>query len=143
MPVTAAQYRALAEVRYRVRRFLNFSEGCAREAGLEPQQHQLLLAIRGLPQGLDATVGCLADRLQIQHNSAVELVNRSAKRGLVRKRAGRRDRRQVLLEITSRGQRVLERLAVAHRTELRSVAPALVGALAALVERSARAEIAP
>ncbi len=130
--VSLAEYRALSELRYRIRRFLVFSEGMAREAGLEPQQHQLLLALRGLPEGEAATIGRVAERLQIQHNSAVELVARSTERGLVKKRPGARDRREVLLEITVRGRRVLEKLAVAHRTELRRATPALVGALSAI-----------
>jgi len=138
--VTDTEYRALAEVRYRIRRFINFSEASARSVGLDPQQHQLLLAIRGLPAEASPTVGRIAERLQIQHHSAVELVNRSVEKGLVRKKAGHRDRREVLLEVTARGRRLLEKLAVAHRTELRSVAPALSGALSALVSGSARAD---
>ena len=131
-PVSDTEYRALAEARYRIRRFLNFSEANARAVGLEPQQHQLLLAIRGLPQDAQPTIGVLAERLQIHHNSAVELVNRSSARGLLQKRPGQRDRREVLLTITARGRRLLEKLAVRHRAELRSVAPTLLGAIAAL-----------
>ncbi|WP_394825442.1 MarR family winged helix-turn-helix transcriptional regulator [Pendulispora albinea] len=131
--VTLAEYRALAEIRYRIRRFINFSEASARAVGLEPQQHQLLLAIHGLPPEEFPTIGRIAERLQIQHHSAVELVNRSAENGLVKKRPSERDRREVLLEVTPRGRRLLEKLAVAHRTELRSVAPTLLETLAALV----------
>ena len=131
--VTEAEYRALAEIRYRIRRFLVFSEARARDVGLEPQQHQLLLAIRGLPSDAPPTVGWIAERLQIRHHSAVELVNRSAENGLLKKRPSERDRREVLLEITPRGQRLLEKLAVAHRTELRQVTPLLLSALGALV----------
>lgn len=131
--VTDKEYVALAEVRYRIRRFLNFSEASAREVGLEPQQHQLLLAIRGMPGGETATIGRVAERLQIRHNSAVELANRSAQKGLVHKRASRRDGREVLLEISPHGRRVLEKLAVVHRTELKGMAPVLLGALEELV----------
>ena len=132
-PVSQSDYEALAEVRYRIRRFVNFSEASAREVGLEPQQHQLLLAIRGLVGGVPPTIRCLAERLQIQHNSAVELVRRSVDNGLVVKRASERDGREVLLEIAPKGRRLLERLAVAHRTELRSMAPVLLGAIGVLV----------
>src|SRR5690242_8297208 len=100
-PIRLAEYRALAEVRYHLRRFLSFSEERARTVGLEPQQHQLLLAIQGLPAGDVPTVKTLAERLQIQHHSAVELVNRSVERGLVTKRPGLRDRREVLLGVTA------------------------------------------
>lgn len=131
--VSQSDYQALAEVRYRIRRFVSFSEASARDVGLEPQQHQLLLAIRGLDPALAPTIRCLAERLQVQHNSAVELVRRSVDNGLVTKRTGERDRREVLLEITAKGRRLLEKLAVAHRTELRSMAPVLLAAIGALV----------
>lgn len=133
--VRAGEYEALAEIRYRIRRFLVFSEESARAGGLEPQQHQLLLAVRGLPRDLAPTIGTLAERLQIKHHSAVELVNRSCEKGLVDKRTSERDRRQVLVEITPEGERLLETLALAHRRELRAAAPALVGALNALIEK--------
>lgn len=137
-PVSIAEYRALAEVRYRIRRFLNFSESAAREAGLEPQQHQLLLAIHGLPEGEEPTIGRIAERLQIAHNSAVELVRRAVERGLVEKRTRADDRRAVLVAVTESGAALLESLARAHRTELRGVAPDLLEAMQILVERSAR-----
>ena len=132
--VTSAEYRALAEVRHQIRRFLSFSEASARSVDLEPQQHQLLLAIRGLPAGAEPTIGRLAERLQLQHNSAVDLVNRSVEKQLVRKKSSPLDGRQVHVEVTARGLRVLEKLAVAHRTELRSAARTLIGALSALME---------
>lgn len=128
-----AEYEALAEIRYRIRRFLVFSEASARGAGVEPQQHQLLLAVRGMPEGVPPTIGRVAERLQLQHNSTVELVNRSCEKGLVEKRASAADRREVHLQITARGLRLLEKLALSHRNELRKAAPALVDALSALV----------
>lgn len=131
--VSRSDYEALAEIRYRIRCFTTFSEASARAVGLEPQQHQLLLAIRALGAGVTPTIRCLAERLQIQHHSAVELVSRSVENGLVVKRVGERDRREVLLEIAPKGRRLLETLAVAHRTELRSMAPALLTAIEALV----------
>jgi len=78
--VTIDDYRGLGEFRYQIRRFLRFSEQVAREAGIEPQQHQLLLAIKGLPEGVVASISILAERLQIQHHSAVELVDRLVER---------------------------------------------------------------
>jgi len=132
--VRDADYVALSEIRYRIRTFLTFSEEAAREVGLEPQQHQLLLAIRGLARGDLPTIGKIAERLQIQHHSAVELVRRAYDNGLVVKRSSERDGREVLLEITTRGERLLERLAASHRTELRSMARSLIAALGELVE---------
>src|SRR4029453_19373862 len=76
-------FKAMAELRYQIRRFLRFSENAAREAGIEPQQHQLLLAVRGLPGGLKPTIGVLAERMQLQHHSTVELIDRLVDRGFL------------------------------------------------------------
>lgn len=127
--VSPQDYRALAEVRYVIRRFLSFSAEAARSAGIEPQQHQLLLVIKGLPPELVPTVGVVAERLQLHHNSAVELVQRAEEQGMVTRRAAETDRRQVLLRVTALGERVLRRLSVMHREELRSAAPVLLAAL--------------
>jgi len=132
--ISSAEYRALAELRHRIRCFLTFSEASARSVGLEPQQHQLLLAIRGLPEDAEPTIGNLAERLQIQHNSCVDLVARSVDKELVRKEAHEVDRRQVCVSLTPRGRRLLEKLAVAHRRELRTAARALITSLSALMD---------
>lgn len=124
-----SDYRTLAELRYQVRLFLHFSERAARKMGLEPQQHQLMLALKGLPPGMRPTVGTLAERLQIQHHSTVELVNRLSAGGLVRRNRGDEDRRQVLLGLTPRGEKVLRELSMGHKAELRAKGPALVAAL--------------
>ncbi|HZR01485.1 MAG TPA: MarR family winged helix-turn-helix transcriptional regulator [Chloroflexota bacterium] len=130
--LSAHDYRALAEFRYQVRRFLHFSEQAARSAGLEPQQHQLLLAVKGLPEDQRPTIGTVAERLQLQHHSADELIVRAEKRGLVRRHRDGLDRRQVLVELTPDGEALLHKLTVHHRAELRAAAPALRRALAAL-----------
>jgi DNA-binding MarR family transcriptional regulator len=132
--ITAADYRALAELRHQLRRFLHFSERVAREAGLTPQQHQALLALRGLPPGCQPTVQALAERLQVRHHSAVELVDRLVERGLVRRSRGEQDRRQVFVVLTPEGDRLLRLLSLHHRAELRSAGPALVRALGALLD---------
>ena len=116
--LTLPDYKALADLRYQIRRFLHFSEQAARAAGLEPRQHQLMLALKGLPREVRPRVGELAKRLQIQHHSAVELVNRLAAGGFVRRRAGQ-DRREVLLKLTPKGEKVLRELSLHHKTELR------------------------
>ncbi len=128
-----AEYRALAELRYRIRRFVHFSEGAAREAGLEPQQHQLLLAIKGMPTDRASTIGDLAERLQLKHNSANELVRRAEQRGLVATERGEDDRRQVLVSLTEEGEAALHDLSLAHLEELRSEARALVEGLEQLL----------
>jgi len=129
--VTSAQpnYRAMAEFRYQIRRFLRFSEHAARAAGLEPQQYQLMLAIKGLPDDERPRIGDVAERLQIQHHSTVELVDRLTKRTLVRRRRSENDRREVMLELTPKCERLLQELAVHHRNEIREMGPELVASL--------------
>jgi DNA-binding MarR family transcriptional regulator len=127
--LTLSDYEALAELRYQIRRFLSFSEQAARAAGLEPRQHQLLLGLKGLPAKARPTIGELAERLQIQHHSAVELVNRLSAAGYIRRARAGEDRREVLLSLTPRGDKVLRKLSLHHRAELRSAGPALVKAL--------------
>lgn len=131
-------YRALAEVRYRIRAFLTFSEDAARDAGIEPQQHQLLLAVRGLPAGASATIKTLAARLQIQHHSAVELATRAEASALVRRHRSVDDRRVVTLGLTPHGARVLERLSHEHRRELSAAAAHLISALRTLTTAGRR-----
>lgn len=122
-------YQALAQFRYEIRRFVNFSEQAARDAGMEPQQHQALLAIEGLPATHRATIGVLAERLQIQHHSAVGLVDRLEAERLLKRTSSRADRREVLLRVTARGTRLLNQLSLSHRAELRSAGRALLRAL--------------
>jgi DNA-binding MarR family transcriptional regulator len=127
--LTFPDYQSLAELRHQIRRFLHFSEQAAREVGLEPSQHQLMLALKGLPRGTRPRVGELAERLQIKHHSTVELVNRLSTRGLIRRCEAGHDRREVLLELTARGEKVLRELSLHHKAELRIQGPALVAAL--------------
>lgn len=131
--ISLSDYRALAEFRYQIRCFLHFSEQVARKAGLESQQHQVLLALKGIPQEKQASISYLAERLQLQHHSTVELVDRLAERGLVQRRRDETDQRRVLVDLTLRGEEILRELSVHHRTELQSAGPALVKALEALI----------
>ncbi len=131
----AIDYSALAEFRYEIRRFLNFSEGAARAAGMEPQQHQALLAIKGGRPGFETTVGVLAERLQIRHHSAVELSRRLAAHGWLRRSRNGKDRREVQLRLTPRGETVLAKLSLSHRDELRTSEPRLIRALQLAIAR--------
>ena len=124
--VTLAEYRRLADFRYALRRFLRFSEEAAIAAGIPPQQHQALLAIKGFSADAGSiTVGELAERLQIAHHSAVGLVQRLIKEDLVQKQQGGQDRRQMQLRLSARGEEVLAQLSSVHREELRRIAPRL------------------
>src|SRR5215469_11512707 len=125
----AINYHALAELRYQIRRFLRFSEQAARSAGIEPQQYQLLLALKGLPENRKPTIGELAERLQIRHHSTVELINRLVERNLVARQRDSGDQRYVLVILTAHGEAILQRLALYHRTELQTIGPALLHTL--------------
>jgi DNA-binding MarR family transcriptional regulator len=120
-----ADYERLAEFRYLLRRFLVFSEDAAEQAGLTAQQHQALLAIKGHRGPQPLIIGALAERLTIRPHSAVGLIDRLAAKGLIRRSTASADRRQVLIELTSEAETLLQGLTVAHRDELRRLAPLL------------------
>ncbi len=134
--ISLTEYQALAEFRYQLRRFLRFSEQAARAAGLEPQQHQVLLAVKGLPEGRKATISALAERLQLTHHSTAELVDRLTEGGFIERCRGKGDQRWVFVTLTSQGEEVLRALSSAHRAELQSTGPALVGALTLLLSKN-------
>jgi DNA-binding MarR family transcriptional regulator len=125
--ISPSEYQALAEFRYQIRSFLGFSENAARSAGVEPQQHQLLLAIRAASK--PATVRYLAGRLQLRHHSAVGLIDRVEAAGLVKRKRSEEDRRSAEVRLTPKGLKLLADLSVEHRSELRSAIPALIRAL--------------
>jgi DNA-binding MarR family transcriptional regulator len=114
--LSAAEYQALARFRYALRVFLRFSEEAARASGLTPNQHQLLLAVRGFPGEAPPTISDLAEWLQLRHNSTVE---RAVDVGLLSRQTDSHDRRRQRLEVTRRGAEVLQSLSAAHRRELR------------------------
>jgi DNA-binding MarR family transcriptional regulator len=127
--LTLSDYQALAEFRYQIRRFLHFSEQAVKQAGLERGQYQLMLAIKGMPVGVRPRIRELAGRMEIRHHSAVELVNRLEAGGFVHRTRAQDDRREVLLALTPKGEKVLAELALHHHDELRSAGPELVAAL--------------
>jgi len=132
--ITTAEYQALAEMRYRIRKFVGEGDAVARASGLEPQQYLLLLALRGLPEGAEATISTLADRLALKHHSAVELIDRLESHGYVRRSRSRDDRRRVLVALLPRGEKLLEQVARHRIEELRSSGAALANAISALLE---------
>ncbi|WP_433974126.1 MarR family winged helix-turn-helix transcriptional regulator [Tunturiibacter lichenicola] len=121
--------QTLAEFRYALRKFLQFSEKRAEDAGLHPQQHQLLLHIAGAPEGFETTVSYVAERLGLRHNSVVELSKRCEDVGLIHRRQDASDGRRVLLQITAEGHKILRVLSDDHERELHDLLPTLVQTL--------------
>ena len=131
--ITTTEFRALAELRYRIRQFLKEGDTTARKEGLEPQQYLLLLAIRGLPPDVPGKIRTLADRLALKHHSVVELVDRLEQHGYVKRTRSREDKRQVLVSLLPKGQKVLERVVQERIGELRASGRQLVQAIDALL----------
>jgi DNA-binding MarR family transcriptional regulator len=119
-PFALTDCESLAELRYQIRRFVHFSEQVARGTGLQPQRHQLMLTLKGLPKGTRPRVAELAERLEIKHHSAVELINRLSAGDYIRRQRGGVDRREVLLTLTPKGEKILRALSLHHRAELRT-----------------------
>ena len=118
-------YQQLADFRYALRQFLEFSSNAARKAGLTPQQHQALLAIKGLSIAGDVSIGNIAARLISRHHSTVELLDRLVDLGLVRRRLDAADRRRVNILLTAKAERLLATLSEAHIMELKRLRPTL------------------
>lgn len=132
--LTHEQYQELAEFRRQIRRFLHFSQTTVKGQGIEPQQHQLMLTVHGLPEGVKPTIREIATRMFIQHNSAVELVNRMEKAGVIVRQPGADDRREVWIRLTPAGRAILRRLALAHRMELERLGPELLTTLNSILQ---------
>lgn len=132
--ITSGEYRALAELRYRIRLFLREGDATAHAQGLEPQQYQMLLAIRGLENGELATIGKLAEKLAIKHHSAVELIDRLEKHGYVKRLRDKGDRRQVHVLLLPRGEKALAAVVKERISELRASGDALVRTIEKLLE---------
>ncbi|MDI1315347.1 MarR family transcriptional regulator [Prosthecobacter sp.] len=138
--ISKSQYENLAAFRFALRKFLRFSEDAAGIAGITPQQHQALLAIKGFPGRDHVTVGELAERLQIKHHSAVGLIDRLVLEDLVERDASAEDRRQVIIQLTSHGEGMLEGLSSLHREQLRLIGPELSALLQRLGQGDAISE---
>jgi DNA-binding MarR family transcriptional regulator len=134
--ISGTEYRALAELRYRIRHFIQQGDAAAQRANLEPQQYLMLLAIRGLPKGAVATIRTLAERMALKHHSAVELINRLESHRLVRRSRSDGDKREVCVSLLPRGLTLLERVARERLSELKASGMALADAITALVERN-------
>jgi len=132
--ITDGEYHALSQLRYLIRKFLQEGDFTARDAGLEPQQYLLLLTLRGLAPGHEPSIRTLADRLALRHHSTVELIDRLEAHALVKRTRGREDRRQVLVSLQPRGEKLLEKVVAKRIVELRSHGHALVAAISKLLE---------
>ncbi|MPZ76104.1 MAG: MarR family transcriptional regulator [Deltaproteobacteria bacterium] len=129
-------FKAMSELRYQIRKFIRFSENAARKAGIEPQQHQLLLALRGLPDEARPTIGVLAERMQLQHHSTVELIDRLVDRGFLCRLRDTDDKRRVLVKLTHAGEKFLQKLSLHHLEELQVAGPTFVKVLNSLIKDS-------
>jgi DNA-binding MarR family transcriptional regulator len=118
-----SQYETLAAFRYALRRFMRFSEDAARAAGITGQQYQALLAIKGFPAGDRVTVGELAERLQLRHHSTVGLIDRLVTEKLVIRMPSSKDHRKVLIQLTGKGEHIVEKIASVHREQLKQIGP--------------------
>ena len=132
----------LADFRFELRRFLQFSEGASVDAGLQPQQHQLLLQVAGAAEGTPVTIAYAATRLGLKHNSTVELVDRSEREDLIERTSDKDDKRRAILRLTKKGRQVLQRLSGEHAQELNEMAPRLVRALRRVQVHSRTSETA-
>ena len=137
-PARYVDYEALARFRYQLRRFLSFSEAAANKAGLTPRQHQALLAIKGFSSPDPISVGDLAQFLIIRHHTAVELMDRMTKLGLLKRVVDSEDSRRALLKLTRKGELRLQTLSKIHFEELRSASPALSRILRSFQRSQAR-----
>ena len=136
LDVSLSDYQSLSDFRFQIRRFLHFSESASRVHGLEPQQHQLLLTLKGLRDNQRPTISFLAERLLLKHHSAVELLDRLVEKGAVVRRHSPEDRREVLIEITPAGEHMLQTLSELVWQELAISGPELARSLAAVLRRS-------
>jgi DNA-binding MarR family transcriptional regulator len=139
--LTVEDYQSLAEFRHQIRCYLRFSDAAVRNSRLEPRQYQMLLALKGLPPNLRPRIGELAEQLQIQHHSAVELVDRLEASGLVRRQRAAEDRREVLVLLTPAGEKTLRELVLHHRAELFSKGPALIQSLQRVLQDSKKPHV--
>jgi DNA-binding MarR family transcriptional regulator len=117
--ISKTEYEALAEFRRQLRLFLSFSEAAATQVGLSPHQYQAMLAIKGFPGREQATIGEIAETLQIRHHSAVGLINRLEQQHYVERESSAEDRRRVYVRLTALGSELLEQLANVHKQELK------------------------
>jgi DNA-binding MarR family transcriptional regulator len=133
-------YTSLADLRYHLRRFLRAREVAVRRAGVEPQQYLVLLQIKGLDGRAVPTIGALAERLQVGHHAAVQLVDRLVRRGMVERRRDGRDRREVVVRLRPTGETILRRLAGHSIGDLTTYGPQLLASLKRLIRESTRSK---
>src|ERR1700675_1731340 len=138
--VSDAEYRALGELPYRLRHFIQQGDAAAQRSYLEPQQYLMLLAIRGLPQGAVATIRTLAERMALKHHSAVELIDRLESHGWVRRSRSEGDKREVRVSLLPQGSKLLDRVARERLSELKASGVALANAIIALVQHKHRSQ---
>ena len=142
--MSEVDYRALAEFRSQLRRFLRKSEDAAAAVGLQPQQYQVMLIIKGLPaDDGEPTISLIADRLHLRHHSVVGMIDRLEKKELVTRHRTGIDQRNVTVRLTPEGNAVIEKLSRFHQETLRSLGPDLVAVLQNLVQDHSMSDATP
>jgi DNA-binding MarR family transcriptional regulator len=127
--VPADRLKTLAEFRFQLRKFLSFSEIATERRGIPTQQYQLMQVIAAAPEGQQVSIGYLAERMVLRHNSTVELVDRAERAGLVRREHDESDLRRSIVKLSPRGEQVLQELVEEHLSELAPRCDYLIRAL--------------
>jgi DNA-binding MarR family transcriptional regulator len=135
--ISPSQYQTLSEFRHQLSAFLRRRRNAAEKVGLEAQQYEFLLALKGFPDRAQPNIKQIAEQLLLQHHSAVELAGRLEKRGLLRRRRSPHDRRSVWLSVTKLGDKILEQVAQYSFSQLQHEAPALLRTLRRLLKSKA------
>jgi len=138
MRISKSDIETLAQFRYALRQFLRFSERAARQAGITPQQHQLLMTIKGMQGRNWANVAEVAERLQVSHHAAVALVTRAQNLKLVKRTQGKEDRRTVQVSLTAKGEDLISQLAEMNHHELGQLANILLKQLQSIAASARR-----
>jgi DNA-binding MarR family transcriptional regulator len=134
--LSSEDYRALAEFRHHIRLYIRFSEKVVRNAGLEPREYQLLLALKGLTPDVRPRIAEIAEQLRIHHHSAVALVDGLETKGLVRRKRGTTDRREVLVMVTPAGEAIISKMVAVHLAEVVSRGPMLLNSVQRVLRRA-------
>jgi len=129
---SSEQLSPLAEFRFRLRKFLSFSEAVCERAGIQTQQYQLMQVIAAAGDKEQTSISYLADRMVLRHNSTVELVDRAEKANLVARHSDAKDLRRSIVRMTPHGEAIFHTLVQEHIAEVKRSADDLISSLSAV-----------